>query len=670
MLGFGMGRAPQMARRSPARAPLILSPGRPFPGEQAGGAGRLGPWTHVPPSPRRYGRREMKLLRLLLFLPLALLLPVLAAPATPGRYFVVRVVDDRTGRGVPLVELRTVSGVRYFTDSAGVAALDEPSFARKPLFLFVQSHGYEFPADGFGMRGRAVVVEPGKETRLEVRRLNVAERLYRVTGEGIYRDSVLAGRTVPVRHPLLNAGVLGQDSVQNVVYRGRLYWFWGDTSLPRYPLGNFHMSGAVTPLPGPGKWDPDRGVDLEYFVDEKGEARGMAPLPGPGPTWLDGFTTVGEGKGEQLFAAYSKIREPLEVYERGLCRWNDRTEQFDAVARFPADAPIYPHGHPVRRREGDREYVYFGDPFPLVRAPASAEALADLSRYEAYTCLLPGSNLTRPRVDRGPDGSLAYRWRKDAPPVGPTAQQGLVSRGLARADELLFGVTDVESGKAVTIHRGTVSWNEYRRRWILIGCEIGGTSHLGEIWYAEAPDPLGPWGYARKVVTHERYSFYNPAQHPQFDQDGGRRIYFEGTYTHSFSGNPDRTPRYDYNQVMYRLDLADPRLVLPGPPAPRSLAGGKIRLDDGFFVCDRPREGAVPVRLRDGRLTASGEGETVFHALPPGSGAAGALPLFEWTHADGTRTYSSRARGLEPAMRSPDPVCAVWRVRGRAPAGS
>jgi hypothetical protein len=28
-----------------------------------------------------------------------------------------------------------------------------------------------------------------------------------------------------------------------------------------------------------------------------------------------------------------------------------------------------------------------------------------------------------------------------------------------------------------------------------------------------------------------------------------------------FSGNPDKTPRYDYNQVMYRLDLADPRLT-------------------------------------------------------------------------------------------------------------
>ena len=82
------------------------------------------------------------------------------------------------------------------------------------------------------------------------------------------------------------------------------------------------------------------------------------------------------------------------------------------------------------------------------------------------------------------------------------------------------------------------------------------------MWYAEADAPVGPWGAAVKVVTHDRYSFYNPKQHPMFDKDGGRIIFFEGTYTHTFSGNPDATPRYDYNQIMYRLDLSDPRLAM------------------------------------------------------------------------------------------------------------
>ena len=113
-------------------------------------------------------------------------------------------------------------------------------------------------------------------------------------------------------------------------------------------------------------------------------------------------------------------------------------------------------------------------------------------------------------------------------------------------------------------HGGSVYWNAYRGRWVMIAVEsFGSTSFLGEVWYAEADTPLGPWVYARKVVTHDKYSFYNPKQHPMFDKEKGRIIYFEGTYTTTFSGNHDPTPRYDYNQVMYRLDLSDRRLALP-----------------------------------------------------------------------------------------------------------
>ena len=60
-----------------------------------------------------------KLARLLL----TLALPALAGPSD---YFVVRVTDEATGRGVPLIELKLPNEVKYYTDSAGVAALDEP----------------------------------------------------------------------------------------------------------------------------------------------------------------------------------------------------------------------------------------------------------------------------------------------------------------------------------------------------------------------------------------------------------------------------------------------------------------------------------------------------------------------------------------------------------------
>src|SRR5262249_13521401 len=133
-----------------------------------------------------------------------------------------------------------------------------------------------------------------------------------------------------------------------------------------------------------------------------------------------------------------------------------------------------------------------------------------------------------------------------------------------KPEEALLNLRDVETGKTVLAHGGSVYWNAYRGRWVMIAVEsFGSSSFLGEVWFAEADTPLGPWVYARKIVTHQKYSLYNPKQHPMFDQENGRIIFFEGTYTTTFSGNDDPTPRYDYNQVMYRLDLSDQQLALP-----------------------------------------------------------------------------------------------------------
>ena len=114
----------------------------------------------------------------------------------------------------------------------------------------------KYPKDGFGYRGKALEISPGGSARITIKRLNIAERLYRVTGAGIYRDSVLTGDPIPIREPVLNGQVLGQDSVLNALFQGKIYWFWGDTNRPGYPLGNFHMPGATSELPGKGGLDP------------------------------------------------------------------------------------------------------------------------------------------------------------------------------------------------------------------------------------------------------------------------------------------------------------------------------------------------------------------------------------------------------------------------------
>ncbi len=48
------------------------------------------------------------------------------AVAAPQEYFAIHIVDDKTGRGVPLVRLQTTSKIRYITDSNGYVAFLEP----------------------------------------------------------------------------------------------------------------------------------------------------------------------------------------------------------------------------------------------------------------------------------------------------------------------------------------------------------------------------------------------------------------------------------------------------------------------------------------------------------------------------------------------------------------
>ncbi|MBI1311567.1 hypothetical protein GC176_09695 [bacterium] len=484
------------------------------------------------------------------------------APAAPGDYFRIQVVDDATGRGVPLVELQTVHGVSYWTDSAGVVAFGEPGLMDQEVFFSVSSHGYEFPADGFGIRGARVETKPGGSATLKIKRLNLAERLYRITGGGIYRDSVLLGGEVPIQQSVLNAKVLGQDSVMNAVFRGRLYWFWGDTNRPKYPLGNFHSPGATSDLPEKGGLDPNVGVNLSYFVAPDGFAKETCRMPGAGPTWIDGLTVVPDANGrERMFARYVKIKPPLSVYERGLCEFDADAQQFEQRRKLSEDEFPQSGAHTFRYSEDGVDYVYLAAPYPLVRVRATAEAFVDPGQYESWSYFKSGSTADSYELDRDASSrQLVWGWKRGTLVPSQQLEQKLLMSGDLKSDARYFRMVDSTSQKPVIAHRGTVAFNAYRDCWIMIFTEHLGTSPLGEVWYAEADSPVGPWTRATKIVTHDKYSFYNPRHHVEFDQAGGRIIYFEGTYTHTFSGSEQRTPRYDYNQIMYRLDLSNPRL--------------------------------------------------------------------------------------------------------------
>ncbi len=658
------------------------------------------------------------------------------APANP--YFEIRVVDEQTGRGVPLVELTTTYHARYVTDSAGRIAFYEPGLMDQEVHFAVRSHGYAYPSDGFGISGLRLVPTAGGSATVTIRRLNLAERLYRLTGAGIYRDSILLGRPVPLAAPVLNGRVTGCDSVLTALYRSRLFWIWGDTNWPAYPLGNFHATGATSRLPRDGGLDPDLGIDFTYFVREDGFARQMAPRVEEGAVWLDALTVFNEpqngaagnspaattatavpgaasaadGPRERLLAAFARVRGLEATLERGFVEFDDEKQHFERVASFPLDAPVCPAGHPFRVRVGETPHLYFATAFPLRRVRDERAAYLDVSQCEAFTCLVPGTRLEAAAIDRGPDGAVRWGWKRNTPPLGPKDEADLVQSGKLQPGEALLQTRDIETGQPVWMHGGSTCWNAYRGRWVMIATQIFGTSMLGELWYCEADTPTGPWVYARKVLTHDNYSFYNPRQHPQFAKEGGRIIYFEGTYTVLFSGNEHPTPFYEYNQIMYRLDLGDDRLVLPVPvyavggrhSADRLATRGALRTvaiaaPDGarasaiaeargpgpiaFFACDRPRDGLVPIvcegdgsvpvlrALPADRARAPSGGtvpdatRVVCYALPPDVTPPPpcTVALHEYRRADGSdRWYGVDTAAAPPGFeRQPAPLCHVWQ---------
>ena len=186
------------------------------------------------------------------------LLPALLC-AAPEDYFGIHVVDESTGRGVPLVTLKTTNHIALTTDSAGWIAFNEPGLMNRGVYFTFEGPGYALPKDGFGCVGVRLTPVAGKSVEVKVLRTNLAERLCRLTGQGIYRDSTLLGKEPPLPSPNLFADVMGQDSVQVVPWKGRYFWIFGDTLRANYPLGNYQSTAAWSDAPDKGGLDPEHG---------------------------------------------------------------------------------------------------------------------------------------------------------------------------------------------------------------------------------------------------------------------------------------------------------------------------------------------------------------------------------------------------------------------------
>jgi len=599
-----------------------------------------------------------------------------------SKFFTIRVIDQETGRGVPLVEFKTTSNLSYYTDSHGIIAFGETGLLNQEVGFELFSYGYQCPEDGLELN-----IKPGKSVTIAIRRVNIAERLYRITGQDIYGHSVRLGLPSPIKNQALNGKVTGQDTFIETLYNGKIYWFWGDTFSPTGFNGE--ASGATSELPGKGGLDPSTGVDLNYFTDEAGLNKHICPFGEGALVWIGWLAVLKDENGkEQLYATYRRINKDGKPGEGGIAAFNDSTETFNRIKVIDEwYGKDHRSAHPVVVNSEDGKYLYIINHDGIERVRANISNLSDPSKYERYTCIAATSknDIALPKINRDNSGRLIYRWSSNSPGLNYDIQKKLLDSGRIAKSEGLWQLRDVTTGNAVSVNPASVFWNEYRNRWVMIAYEF-----VGGVWYFEGDTPTGPWTYGRKIVSHNNYDFYNVGQHPLFDQDGGRLIYFEGTYTTGFSSNTNKTPLYDYNQMMYRLSLDDKRLSLPAPvyfvknkqknetylmrEDMKNIQQWEQIVSIPFYAIppSYQHENYVPVYAHPSKYgeilsisPGKGPERPVFYAMSADSAFSAAktmVALYAFRFGKGRIFYSSEAlpAGIK-ATRSEKPVCLVWQ---------
>lgn len=646
--------------------------------------------------------------------------PVVTGPAD---YFRIQVIDAASGRGVPLISVLDVEkGETYWTDNNGLVAFHDLDRMNTLVeFKISGEHGYEAPdPDTF-----EISAAPDTTEVVSLNRKLAAERLYRVTGGGLYADSTLLAESNPLQNPNLNALTLGLDAGQAVEFDGKLHWIWGDSFRTLHPIGNLQTTGGTSDLPG---LDPSIGIDIDFYEETRpgfqtGHTYPIAPVTNfrvQGPNdpkyvvWFDKLLTMPDPNsispsGESLFAGYTVVPGLQPPVETGVAKFDLSTpgvaDLTQHVERDPTQHLVLHTGKPTRFARGDDAQVYFvphrqsfenaGDPNAHVSADNPTRmvdsylGLTRMENYEAFTPLETVMGVTD--VAQDADNRPIYEWRKDELTISKlNGTETLIAESKYR----LYGhFRDPDDGEFVKPHLSSMQWNPHRERFVDIFTEWNEAhepdeSLFGEVWYAEADTPVGPWVYARKIVTHDNYSFYLPYQHEHFMEGDGQKIYFEGTYTDfKVEDVVVQTPKHNYNQFMYRLDLDDPSLNLPvaiydtaetaedsGQFATRrSLTQDTEKRLAAFFAHESGSGDTIPVAplgaaCRGGRLVAGTGASThpaLFYALPFDHPALplDAIPLWEYANgASGDYAYSTDPGLVLPPgyTRANDPLVHVF----------
>ena len=465
---------------------------------------------------------------------------MVCSPSVQAQPFAIQVLDEGNQRGVPMAILETDNHIRLVTDSAGWVLFDEPGLMGRSLHFEVTSPGYHLPKDADGRSGIVFLAQPNQATEVKVVRTAIAERFYRITGQGAYRESTLLGKETPVPFPNINGDVLTVGNGQAAAYQGKLIWAWTTTQLSAHGLPI--VSGAAVDLPGAGGLDPTQGVHFRYLTSEQEETLSLLPAKRGERTLLGGLISVPDAMGaEHLLVHYSFVDSAGQISEHGIAELNSQ-RLFDRKTVLGDEYTWqFPQGQATTITSAAGAFVYFAAPYCVTRAPATYEAAMSPASYEAFAW-----NATEER----------YEWQQERGPTSAADEKKLVTKKSMKAKDARYALKTALTEEALSLFEGSVQWNEFRKRWVLIGTAAGNEQTPGDVWYAEAAEPTGPWSKAVLVATHGGHAFKSIMQIPALAQEEGRCIYFAGT----LSGGAAPIPRYQDNQLVYRLDLKDSRL--------------------------------------------------------------------------------------------------------------
>lgn len=465
-----------------------------------------------------------------------------SASAAAVAPFGIHVIDEATGRGVPMVTLETNNRITLMTDSAGWVAFDEPGMIGRRVFFAVRSPGYAFADNSAGVAGVALDTKAGGQAEIKLMRLDIAERVYQVTGQGIYREATRLGIEVPLPRPNMNGKFITHGAVSAAVFRNRIFWIWNEAQGMQEPRVIEGVGAATSELPGKGGLDPSLGVHFDYLASDR-----VFVSDQPGRVQLEGVAAVNDAAGHaRLVVHYSRFAADGARLEHGIAEFNEASNSFEPVTLLGEEFSWQcPRGHSVAVKVDGKDYIGFADPFCTTRVPAAYEAMLDPSQYEALSF---------------DTEAKALIWQKTHPPTSQPEEAKLAGEGAIEKSRERLQMTSASDGKAISLASGSISWNSHRKKWVLLASDAAtGKSRSGRIWFAEADDAAGPWTATKCVVNQEPAGLSDPLHLEAFDQDNGRVIYFDATVSAS-AGGTSALPRFDRNRMMFRLDLDDARL--------------------------------------------------------------------------------------------------------------